>query len=452
MEQNSNKFLQWVQKSTTSRMVVIGVLSLILLIPLNYIENIIIERSYHQKNVVNEIDQQWGNEVSLYGPIIRIPYKTYTEKTITDKETQKVTTELVEHIKFGYFFPNKLDITSTINPEEKKRGIYKTAVFKSEIDLQGNFKRFNFSKIDIEDKDILWNKSKVIFKTSNVKGISTKLSILINNKEYDLSSATDYNSNDYYHHLESGFIPLKELNKVGENVNFDLKYAVKGSKEIQFIPIGKETNTQITSSWKTANFNGSFLPYNPNKINENGFNAKWKVLDINRPFAQEHFKVLPRLKDYAFGVNFKIPVDEYQKSLRTAKYGFLVITLTFLIFFIIQSVSKINMHPFQYLMIGIALSMFYTLLISISEHSNFLKAYTIASVLVILLISLYSKSILKSKKFMLFIFTSLLFLYTFIFIIIQLESYSLLVGSLGLFAILAAVMYVSRKIDWSKSL
>ncbi|QMU62950.1 MAG: hypothetical protein GKR88_00790 [Flavobacteriaceae bacterium] len=145
-----------------------------------------------------------------------------------------------------------------------------------------------------------------------------------------------------------------------------------------------------------------------------------------------------------------IPVDEYQKSERSVKYGFLVITLTFLIFFLIQTMSKISIHPFQYLMIGIALTMFYTLLISISEHSSYLKAYLVAESSVVLMITLYSKSILKTIKFPLFIGASLTALYTFIFIIIQLENYALLVGSIGLFIILASVMYASRKIDWDQ--
>ncbi len=142
-------------------------------------------------------------------------------------------------------------------------------------------------------------------------------------------------------------------------------------------------------------------------------------------------------------------VDEYQQSERSAKYGFLVIGLTFLIFFLIQTISKIDIHPFQYLMIGLALTMFYTLLVSISEHSNFLKAYLIAGTSVVLLITIYSKSILRNVKFPMLICISLTALYAFIYVIIQLENYALLVGSIGLFLILASVMFVSRRIDWS---
>lgn len=144
-----------------------------------------------------------------------------------------------------------------------------------------------------------------------------------------------------------------------------------------------------------------------------------------------------------------LPVDEYQQSTHSAKYGYLVIALTFLVFFLFQTISKVNIHPFQYLMIGIALTMFYTLLISISEYTNFSTAYSIAGISVVVLITLYSKSILKTIKFSMFIAGSLTALYTFIYVIIQMENYALITGSIGLFVILALVMYASRKIEWT---
>uniref|UniRef100_UPI00286C5AE3 inner membrane CreD family protein n=1 Tax=Flavobacterium sp. TaxID=239 RepID=UPI00286C5AE3 len=186
------------------------------------------------------------------------------------------------------------------------------------------------------------------------------------------------------------------------------------------------------------------------KVDKKGFHADWKILDINRSFSQQYSTKIPNLNEYSFGVKLIETVDEYQQNERASKYGFLVIGLTFLIFFLIQSISKINIHIFQYSMIGIALIMFYTLLISITEHSSFTLAYAIAGTAVVALITLYSISILKNRKFPIFIGISLSVLYTFIFVIIQLEDYALLVGSIGLFLILAAVMYFSRKIDWGK--
>lgn len=450
MDQKPNKFVNWIKTSKSAKMLTIGFLSIVLLIPLSYIENLILERSYLQENVVNEINTKWGKDVNIYGPILKIPYKIYSEKIIKNEKTKQITTEVLEHISHGYFFPEELNIKTDINPELKKRGIYTTAVYNSVINLTGNFKNIDFKKAEIPEKDILWNKAKIVFKTSNVKGISTKLAISINNKKYNLTSVnTNNNKYNKIYTLESNIITLKKLVNNEDKIDFKLSYNVKGSKSINFTPIGKETNAQIKSSWKTASFIGEFLPFNSDKITKNGFNAKWKVLDINRPFSQEYFNNLPNLDDFNFGVNFKIPVDEYQKSLRSAKYGYLVISLTFLVFFLIQTISKINIHPFQYLMIGLALVMFYTLLVSISEHSNFLKAYGIACISVVSLLSFYAKSILNKIKFTSLVTLSLLILYVFIFVIIQLETYALLVGSIGLFVILASVMLVSRKIDWS---
>ena len=453
----NGKFGKWIKTSITARMFMIGFLILILLIPLSFIKDLIFERMNRQQEVVQEINQKWGKEVLLYGPILKVPYKTYHEKIIKNQKTKETRTEVEEEIKYAYFFPKELDIKSSINPEEKKRGIYKTAVYKSKIDIEGSFSKPDFSEKDINEDDILWNKARLIIKTSNLKGVNNLVEIKLHNNFYAFTSKYEEtnNKNTYPYHLnlhklESKYLNEDDLPKKTES-KFNLSLSINGSKQIRFIPIGKETTVHINSDWKTANFIGEYLPFNSDKISENGFNAKWKILDINRPFSQQSFNGIPNLKDYAFGVNFMIPVDEYQKSERSAKYGFLVIGLTFLIFFLIQTMSKISIHPFQYLMIGVALTMFYTLLISISEHSSFLKAYLIASVAVVLLITLYSKSILKGIKFPILIGASLTTLYAFIFVIIQLENYALLVGSVGLFIILALVMYSSRKIDWESN-
>ncbi|MGC1204639.1 MAG: cell envelope integrity protein CreD [Flavobacteriaceae bacterium] len=449
--QQQNKFGNWIKTSITARMLMVGFLTIILLIPLFFIENLIRERSQRQTEVINEINQQWGNEVLIYGPILKVPYKTYKEKTVTDKNTKKVYTETIEEINNAYFFPEKLNINTNINPEEKKRGIYTTAVYNSKMDITGTFVKPDFSDIEINDADIIWDKAKIIIQSSNVKGVN-EANLKLEGTNYELTSKyngqKNYNFNEVVlHTLETKTIDKAQL-QFQKPLTLNINFNIKGSEQIRFIPTGKQTEAQIKSNWKTANFFGEFLPYNDDKVNENGFDAKWKILDLNRPFSQQHFNGIPDLKEFAFGVNFMIPVDEYQKSERSAKYGFLVIGLTFLVFFLIQTLSKINIHPFQYLMIGLALTMFYTLLVSISEHSNFLKAYLTAGISVILLITLYSKSILKTFKFPIFIGLSLTALYTFIYVIIQLENYALLVGSIGLFLILAIVMYVSRKIDW----
>ena len=455
--QHQGKISKWAQTSITARMLTVGILILVLLIPLSYIESLIQERKFRQQEEVSEINQNWGEEVLLYGPILKVPYKFHKTKSTFNEKSKTWFKEEIVSIKHAFVFPEKLNIKSNINPEEKERGIYKTAVYKSDLNINGSFSKPDFSEKDIKDEDILWDKMKIVIQTSNLKGANSLFKIQFQNNTYTLTSKNFKTSNKrnfphavHLNELESNSIQALDIPKEKKS-SFTMNLSMKGSEQVRFIPIGRETDVTIKSNWKDANFIGEFLPYNSDKITANGFDAKWKILNINRPFSQQFFDGIPDLKSYAFGVNFLIPVDEYQKSERSVKYGFLVIGLTFLIFFLIQTMSKINIHPFQYLMIGIALTMFYTLLISISEHSSYLKAYLIAGISVVSLITLYSKSILKTTKFPVFIGISLSALYSFIFVIIQLENYALLVGSIGLFLILAGVMYASRKIDWENN-
>jgi len=450
---NTNKFGHWLKTSITARLAMVGFLTLILLIPLFFIQSLIDERARRQESVVQEINDKWGNEVLLYGPVLKIPYKVFNEKTVTNQDTKKSYTETIENINYAYFFPSQLEVNSTVNPEQKERGIFKTAVYDSKMTLNGRFTTPDFSLGEINPDHILWNKAKLMVKTSNLKGV-TAAKLQFNDTDYEFASTYNGKAERRYNQLIMHILETKNLKDLTvtsfeKDIAFNFSFNVKGSEQIRFIPIGKETKATVNSNWKDAKFFGEFLPYNDDKFTDEGFNAKWSILDLNRPFSQQHFNYLPDLNEFAFGVNFMIPVDEYTKSERSAKYGFLCIGLTFLLFFLIQTLSKIGIHPFQYLMIGLVLTMFYTLLVSISEHSNFLKAYLIAGTSVISLITLYSKSILKTWKFPVFIGLSLTALYTFIYVIIQLENYALIVGSIGLFVILALVMFVSRKIDWN---
>lgn len=446
--QNKNRFGHWLKTSITARMLMVGFLTIILLIPLAFIESLITERSFRQNDVVAEINDKWGNEVMVYGPILKLPYKHYTEIKTLNEKTNTYIKEIKTSIKYTYIFPEKLNAVSDVDSKTLHRGNFESAVYTTQMQFSGNFIKPNLISRDIKDEDIVWEKASIIVRTSNLKGIKNEVNFNIGNHSYAFE--TNYiNNNNFLDELESSYLKVTDV-PLDKNIDFNFNIAFNGSKLIQIIPIGKTTSLQMTSNWPDPSFTGNFLPNDETKeINKDGFKADWKILHINRPFSQQYINAIPNLSDYAFGTKFVVLVDEYQKSERSAKYGFLVIGLTFLIFFLIQTMSKLNIHPFQYLMIGIALTMFYTLLVSISEHSNFLKAYLIAGSSVIILITLYSKSVLKTWKFPLFIATSLTALYAFIYVIIQLENYALLVGSIGLFLILAAVMYVSRKIDWN---
>lgn len=454
MEQNlnKNKFGHWIKTSITARLIMVGTLTLILLIPLSFIDNLIRERSFRQIDVVNEINNKWGNNVLVYGPILKLPYKTYIETSTFNEKTKVYIKETKTEIKYAYIFPETLNSRVNVNSKKLKRGNFESAVFSTNMELTGNYAVPDLISKDIKAKDILWEKATVIIKTSNLKGIKNEVSLKLNNVNYNFETNFNQgtsNTGQGLDGLETNLLGIGDVPKIEDKV-FSIRMSFNGSRSIRLIPIGKTTTLSMKSNWSAPSFIGNFLPNDETKsVSKDGFSADWKILHINRPFSQQYLHKLPNLTAYAFGTKFIVMVDEYKKSERSAKYGFLVIGLTFLVFFLIQTMSKINIHPFQYLMIGIALTMFYTLLVSISEHSNFLKAYLVAGTSIITLITLYSKSILKKWKFPIFIGISLTALYTFIYIIIQLEDYALLVGSIGLFIILASVMYASRKIDWN---
>ena len=436
-------------QTTTAKMLMVGFLTLVLLIPLIFVQDLIQERSQRKTVMVDEVTNLWGKDILFYGPVLRVPYTSYEAYNVTNPKNGVTTIERKAVTNYAYFFPNDLKNTTNIKKNESlKRGIFNHVVFTAEMTFKGNFSNPNFLKLGIAEENIQWDKAAVIVKTTNLKSIKSELKIQLNNDK--LSFEPQNNDKSDYSVLATNNFDYKTLvNKDKINFNFGINY--NGSNSVKFIPVGKITTVSVDSDWQSPSFEGSFAASDTTKsINNKGFHADWKVLDINRTFSQQYANALPDLDDYLFGVKLIQTVDEYQQNERASKYGFLVIGLTFLIFFLIQSISKVNIHIFQYSMIGLALIMFYTLLISITEHSTFSFAYTIAGMSVVAMITLYSISILKNRKFPMFIGIALSVLYSFIYVIIQMEDYALLVGSIGLFLILGAVMYFSRKIDWSK--
>ena len=442
--QEKNKFA--FLSSPTVRFAVVGLLTLLLLIPLEFVKSLIRERKFLQIEVIDEVNDKWGEEVLIYGPILKIPYVTFNETT-TINQTGEVIKEKTSITHFAYFFPEELDVNADIETKTLKRGNYESVVFTAGIQFKGNFSFPDFVKNDVDKDNVMWDKAVMLVRTTNLKSIKDEVELKYGNQSYTFEPIFS-SENSSMQTLSTGYLN-PDVFEQQNNLNYSFSMRYNGSNELRIIPIGKVTTSHVESNWHSPSFNGHFLPADETKqIDKNGFMADWKVLHINRPFTQESFGELPYLNEFAFGVDLIIPNDEYQQNERTSKYGFMVISLTFLVFFMIQSINRLKIHLFQYAMIGVALVLFYTLLLSITEHSSFKLAYIVATSSVIGMISLYTLSILKARKFSIFIGVSLLSIYTFIYIIIQMENYALLAGSIGLFLILGAVMYFSRKIDW----
>ncbi|MGN6566749.1 MAG: cell envelope integrity protein CreD, partial [Flavipsychrobacter sp.] len=231
-------------------------------------------------------------------------------------------------------------------------------------------------------------------------------------------------------------------------VNFSMHIDLRGSEELYFTPLGKTTEATISAPWKDPAFDGEYLPTETPNVNNKGFTAKWKILPVSHAYPQAWKDKAVILTDAAFGVKLLQPVDGYAKTERSVKYAILFIALTFTIFFFLEILKKKHIHPLQYLLVGFALTIFYTLLLSISEYTGFNIAYLIATTATISLIGLYVRSMFKETKTALGFTGTLAALYGYIFILIQLQDYALLFGSIGLFVIIAIMMYYSGKIDW----
>jgi len=230
-------------------------------------------------------------------------------------------------------------------------------------------------------------------------------------------------------------------------MNFEMELVLNGSEDLSVEPLGKTSRVTMKSDWPDPGFTGAFLPAN-RQVTSQGFTADWQVTHLNRNFPQQWIDGKYSTHEAKLGVELLIPVDHYQKSMRSAKYAILFIALNFIIFIFIEIKSKTRIHPFQYTMVAFALLIFYVLLTSIGEQTGFNLAYLVSALAVTSLISWYAYNILKNARTVAWVTLLQTGLYLFLFTILQLQDYALLAGSIGLFIILAMIMKASQKIKW----
>jgi len=418
---------------------IIFFLILVLMIPTSMVENLIHEREQVQSSAIDEVSSKWGKGQTISGPFISIPFDKYVNKY----NTKDSVNEIIKIKQWAHFLPEKLNISGNIQPEKRNRGIYEVVVYESKLKIKGNFDNIDFKNLDIDKKDVHFDKATLNIGINDLKGIEKQVSIKWNNKSISFNSGTSTKEI-----ISSGInaaVPI--ANDSMQTYLFSTEIDLKGSQYLYFTPVGKTTDVRIKSNWTTPSFTGTYLP-DDRTVTDNGFDSKWNILHLNRNYPQEWVGSKYNIDISTFGTDLLLPVDNYKKSYRVARYAILFLALTFLTFFFVEIMRKVFIHPIQYLLVGMAIIVFYVLLLSFSEHITFNLAYIIASILTLSLVSLYTMAILKSKQIGFLIFGILFIMYSFIFTIIQLEDYALLIGSSGMFIILCIVMYYSRKIDW----
>lgn len=437
----------FIQRNALSvKIVLIGVLILLLLIPLAMIRDLIRERSYTATAAIQEVQGKWSGSQLVTGPFISIPYYEEEEYLYYDEGVKKTGTRRTKN--YLHLLPEQLEIEGNIETEQLSRGLYDVVVYKAPLTIRGKFTMPRELDNRIAPENILTRNATLNLGLEDLRGISEQIGIRWGDEtlQFEPGIPADFI-------LPSGVstpLPRFAEYRGGDSVDFTIRLSLKGSQSLQFSPFGKTTSIRLASNCTTPSFTGAFLPES-REVDEKGFTAAWKVLNLNRNYPQA-FTGRQRLSPdelSAFGVNLLLPVQQYLQTQRSVKYASLIIILTFVISFFVEVMQKKNIHPFQYLLIGLALCLFYTLLLAISEHLGFNLAYLLASVMTIPLLTLYLSGILKIRKTACTIGGLLALLYLYIYILIQMETYALLAGSVGLFVILALVMYYSQKINWN---
>lgn len=427
MESNK-KFPEILFESLTVKMIILGFLGLLLLIPLELVREVIKERAKYADEVRTEVSKSWAAPQIITGPVLNVPGRKTTENGLN-----MLTTTL-------HILPENLIVKASVIPEIRYRGIYETVIYRSSMELSGNFSLAGTDGFEGYSYD--WNQAYITMGVTDNKGISGEISFNLGEKSLPAEPGTI--QKDVFSSGISFMAGLNGIRKENLEENFSMKLDLNGSESLFFSPSGKTTNVAIASPWASPSFGGKFLPHDRN-VSKDGFTANWEVTHLNRNFPQiwTGGGYLP--EDDSFGVNLMLEVDHYRKAERSAKYGILFILLTFFVLILIEVRSSERIHIFYYLLVAGALILFFSLLSALSEHIGFNPAYLTASAATIALLSYFFKSLTGKKWVVLLVAGLLTTLYLFVFILLALKDYAYLAGNIGLFVLLAILMVVSAR-------
>lgn len=409
-------------------MMLLGILGVFLLVPLELIKSIIRERQKNSENVKKEIAYQWAGEQTLTGPVLNIPVWIYPSG---------IDPEPVKNII--HIMPETLRIKGDIKTEKRHISIYKAVVYNADLHFSGEFVIPDMSIY--EKREIRWNDSYFTLGISDNRGLKGSVVFITDSIRHEAIPALK--DTDLF---ATGITFPADVYNENDSISFTLNLKLSGSESISFSPVGKTTEVNVESEWISPGFKGNFLPAE-RIVNESGFNASWVITYLNRNFPQTWAGKSFVPSADSFGVDFIMPVDHYQKSERSAKYGILLIALTFLTLLFVEMRISERIHIFHYLLVSLALVLFFSLLNALSEDIGFNLAYLISSLSTIGLITFFLKPIIIEIRPLILISGVLIFLYSFIFILLTLNDYAYLAGNIGLFVLLAVTMRLSVKLN-----
>lgn len=448
------KNINEVTKTLGFKIIIIVVLGLLLLIPMTFINSVVKDRIRYQNEAISSIIEPVGDSANIQGVVIAIPY---LEKFI-DSDTK----EIGYTRKYIFYMPNEYNVTGDVEVTSLSRGIFKAPIFNSKLNITGRFDKYNdeIYNLDKNNTIILYDEAMIILGIGNKKNLMKLPNILINQNEelkyYEKNINIDLNI------FKNKFLYTISRDNILNGFDFNITMDIQGGNSLIITPLASENTFKISSKWKDPSFTGGFLP-TKREVNNNGFNAEWNIASFNTSFTKywtsdENSNRLNNIDNNQYYtsnqesnnvlISFLLLNDNYQKTSRSVKYAILFIFIPFFVLFLCEVLSKKRIHPVQYILIGIANAIFYLLLLAISEHINFNISYFLSALMVTALTSIYIGYIIKSPKYTISMAIVESLIYIFLFGILQLTDYALLMGTLGLFAVIALAMYFTRNVDW----
>lgn len=431
--------------------VVVGGLIVMLLIPLANVESLVRERGNMRDAAAQRVAESWGGVQTTGGVLLAIPVETtrvVIEQTAAGREIQR--TEVDRNVL--HVLPDVLEVVADAEPGYRTVGLYRTPVYLAGVELSGHFSHADFAHLlqEKQGREVKWAEARFIVLNSESRALRAVEGLEVAGEALQ-AAADGYASSAGI----SAPVPASALTG-GASIPFRLKLTLAGSRSLMFLPLARKATLEMKSTWPHPGFIGAPAPLDP-QIGAQGFSARWSVLEFNRDFPQSWYDSEVRagvpaetaFSAAALGVNFYEPVDVYQRNYRALHYAALLIVITFLAFFLFEQLSGLTVHAMQYLMVGLGLALFYLLLLALSEHLRFVYAYGISASALVLLITVYLSGVFRRLVPALAAGSGLAVLYALLYWILRSEDYSLLMGALLLFGVLALTMLGTRRVDWA---
>ena len=429
-----------IRSSQMLRLFSVGLLALLLQIPIAMIGGLVAERQERRQAAVTEVSSKWGNVQSIIGPVLIVPY-TYRSTETSASGLQITRTETRNAI----FLPEQLRVRGSIDAELRHRGIFSIPVYKVGLTLEGEFTPPSFAELGLEPAGVAWERAQLAIGISDARAIQQETAVTWNGKPVSFLPGTGAFTDG-----GTGIHAVVGLANGGQRAQFSFPLSLNGSLGVYLTPFAQNTIVELQSNYGHPSFQGNWLPVE-RSVSDAAFRAKWSIPFLGRNYPQAWKAEVGMRKEIdgsRFGVELVNPVDHYRMAERSVKYAGLFILLTFATLWLIEVLAEVRVHPIQYLLLGGALCLFYLLELSLSEHLGFPLAYTVASFSVVALVAGYSVVVLHHIRRALFVIAVVSLLYAYLYILLMNEDYALLIGSVGLFLILAAIMYATRRVDW----